>query len=35
MIREDEFIIEIKKILADIRKKEKLYRRTTNSEKNN
>jgi hypothetical protein len=35
MIREDEFMIEIKKILTDIRKKEELYRRTINSEKNN
>jgi hypothetical protein len=35
IIREDKFIIETKQILADIRKKEELYRRTTNPEKDN
>jgi hypothetical protein len=35
IIRENRFIIEIKKILADIRKKEGLYRRTINLEKDN
>jgi hypothetical protein len=35
MIREDEFMVEIKRILADIRKKEELYRRTINSEEDN
>jgi hypothetical protein len=32
IIREDRFMIEIKKILSDIRRKENLYRRTKNSE---
>jgi hypothetical protein len=35
IIRENKFIIKIKKTLADVRKKEGLYRRITNSEKNN
>jgi hypothetical protein len=35
MIRENKFMIEIKKILINIRKKEGLYRRTINSEENN
>jgi hypothetical protein len=35
IIREDKFMIETKRILTDIRKKEGLYRRTINSEKDN
>jgi hypothetical protein len=35
MIREDEFMVGIKRILADIRKKEGLYRRTINPEEDN
>jgi hypothetical protein len=35
IIREDKFIIEIKRILVDIRKKEELYRCTIYSEENN
>jgi hypothetical protein len=35
MIRENRFMIKIIKILTDTRKKERLYRRTTNPEENN
>jgi hypothetical protein len=35
MIRENKFIIGIKRILADVRKKEGLYCRTINSEEDN
>jgi hypothetical protein len=35
MVRENRFIMKIKKILADIRRKKNLYRRTRNSEENN
>jgi hypothetical protein len=35
IIRDNKFIIKIKRILIDIRKKEKLYRRTISLEENN
>jgi hypothetical protein len=35
MIRENEFMVGIKRILVDIREKKELYRRTINSEKDN